>query len=297
MDFLKGFAILLVIVGHSIANDPNMAGFFNFIYSFHMPLLIFISGYIEEKNIAKYEKCGYGIMLKKRTASLLIPYLSWSVILCLSVSLYEVNYTFLLRSLIGYEQSGLWFLAVLFILKCMHYLFWTLDKFINTKNKMIFEIGIVGLLWIVVLLLAYYTKLPYLMSTVSYAIPYFGGVLLIREEQLRKFILNRYVIACCLIGYGIGINYFSFYNTEWMTQVLRIFLSGLVIVIVINMEKYVKSNNVVKCLSYFGTHSLQIYLLHNYFIDYYDSFEWIDSCLIREACIWLWHLLFQFYVF
>lgn len=291
MDFLKGLAILLVVVGHSITNDSDMIGLFNFIYSFHMPLLIFISGYIEEKHAAKYEKYGYGIMLKKRTVSLLMPYLSWSVISCLKVVLYEADYPFLLRSLMGYEQSGLWFLAVLFILKCMHFLFWTLDKYINIKNKMIFEIGIVVLLWGGILWLSYYTKLPYLVNTVSYAISYFAGVLLIREERLQKYIFNKYVIAGCLIGYGIGINYFSFYNAEWQTQVLRILLSGLVIIIALNMEKYVKSNHIIKCLGYLGTYSLQIYLLHNYFIDYHNSFEQIDSCLIKGSLHFIMALL------
>lgn len=53
LDFLKGIAIVLVVVGHSvsqiISGDPDVYEenpLFRFIYSFHMPLFTFISGYI-----------------------------------------------------------------------------------------------------------------------------------------------------------------------------------------------------------------------------------------------------------
>ncbi len=53
MDFLKGIAINLVIVGHPLSDVRNMDVFFNAIYSFHMPLLFFISAYIEEQRRTK----------------------------------------------------------------------------------------------------------------------------------------------------------------------------------------------------------------------------------------------------
>ena len=51
LDSLKGFAIFLVVLGHVIQTvfapdsyDSNVI--FKIIYSFHMPLFIFISGYL-----------------------------------------------------------------------------------------------------------------------------------------------------------------------------------------------------------------------------------------------------------
>ena len=48
IDVAKGFGILLVVYGHVISNcdlRPDLTLIQKFIYSFHMPLFFFISGY------------------------------------------------------------------------------------------------------------------------------------------------------------------------------------------------------------------------------------------------------------
>jgi len=59
-DNLKGFLILLVVFGHviqfSIPDYKNLH-IFNYIYSFHMPLFMAISGYVSYKE-ASYVKWG-----------------------------------------------------------------------------------------------------------------------------------------------------------------------------------------------------------------------------------------------
>lgn len=47
IDQLKGIAILLVVLGHVIGyNNCEDSFLWRFIYSFHMPLFMFISGYV-----------------------------------------------------------------------------------------------------------------------------------------------------------------------------------------------------------------------------------------------------------
>lgn len=54
-DNIKGFLIILVVFGHAIQylafkrNSPALLGLFMLIYSFHMPLFIFISGFFSKK--------------------------------------------------------------------------------------------------------------------------------------------------------------------------------------------------------------------------------------------------------
>lgn len=51
-DFLRGIAIFLVLLGHSIQwTDPEWQHnlLFEGIYSFHMPLFMFISGYFTKE--------------------------------------------------------------------------------------------------------------------------------------------------------------------------------------------------------------------------------------------------------
>ena len=55
-DFLRGIAIFLVLLGHSIQwMDPDWQHnpLFEGIYSFHMPLFMFISGYFLSKTSKK----------------------------------------------------------------------------------------------------------------------------------------------------------------------------------------------------------------------------------------------------
>ena len=68
LDIAKGIGILLVVLGH---NDFEVISVFvqRLIYSFHMPLFFFLSGYFLNAAIPFFE------FVKKRFNSLLKPYL------------------------------------------------------------------------------------------------------------------------------------------------------------------------------------------------------------------------------
>ena len=69
-DFLRGIGIFFVVLGHiiTVINAPD---FYNkYIYSFHLPIFFFVSGYLF--HIEKYHN--FKFFLKKRVKSLLIPY-------------------------------------------------------------------------------------------------------------------------------------------------------------------------------------------------------------------------------
>lgn len=95
-DTLKLLAILLVIIGHTtyinIKVKYGFGAYFEpeyysdfykmmlkivqFIYQFHMPLFIFISGALFYKEINK-ENFSFENLLNKKIKSLLIPYLAY----------------------------------------------------------------------------------------------------------------------------------------------------------------------------------------------------------------------------
>lgn len=121
IDVLKGFAIILVVLGHSIQyNIPvcfDNSLVFRIIYSYHMPFFMFLSGFV---SFGSFD--GSTAKLAKRFKSLIIPFWSWFVI----------SYAFswiifylkggsepdFLMSVIGVLKSpdhGLWFLWVLFL--------------------------------------------------------------------------------------------------------------------------------------------------------------------------------------
>ena len=114
IDALRGFAIVLVVVGHAIQVtdtrfDINLA--FRLIYSFHMPLLFFISGLVSRRAVRR----PFGQLLRNRATTLLLPFVTWWLLLSVWQSLtggpdFASSASMLLRS----PDTGLWFLWVLF---------------------------------------------------------------------------------------------------------------------------------------------------------------------------------------
>lgn len=81
ISFLQTFGILLVVVGHSFYGCGYDSVFYTWIYSFHMPLFMFISGYLlryetERKKTPLAETSLYGRdgFIFKKVKRLLVPY-------------------------------------------------------------------------------------------------------------------------------------------------------------------------------------------------------------------------------
>lgn len=79
IDILRGIAILLVVLGHYIqviysplAFDDNLL--FRIIYSFHMPLFIFISGWL---SYGKENQTSSS--LSKKALARILPFYFWSL--------------------------------------------------------------------------------------------------------------------------------------------------------------------------------------------------------------------------
>jgi fucose 4-O-acetylase-like acetyltransferase len=66
VDIAKGIGIILVIVGHTIALEYSAP-----IYTFHMPLFIFLSGFVFHLSQGKHS---VRITIVKRVLSLLLPF-------------------------------------------------------------------------------------------------------------------------------------------------------------------------------------------------------------------------------
>lgn len=86
IDYIKAFAIILVVLGHSIqyGSGPYVkAHMFDnnyiiyFIYSFHMPIFMIVSGYLYFYSINRYDTKQ---MIINKTKSLIIPILFWTIL-------------------------------------------------------------------------------------------------------------------------------------------------------------------------------------------------------------------------
>lgn len=142
IDSLKGFAIVMVVLGHVIQtifapNDYDEYIVINIICSFHMPLFIFISGYL----IGCKKKLDFN-WLKERFLRLVVPFWLW---VALDYIIKDgKSGTELLKAYqrVFYDPSnqGLWFLWVLFLL-CLFLFFVVIivEKVLNIFHKSRFQ--------------------------------------------------------------------------------------------------------------------------------------------------------------
>ncbi len=114
-DILKTFAIFLVIMGHflqyMVSWPPFECPLFAWIQTFHMPLFMVISGFL---SVRGYAKGNFKAYCKKRFMRIMIPCISWLVLIfLLKASLSDGGWSFtLLKNVL---INDLWFLKSLFI--------------------------------------------------------------------------------------------------------------------------------------------------------------------------------------
>lgn len=113
VDALAGLAILLIVFGHAIQpNVPDRDALlvFRVIYSFSMPLLVFLAGYVAQGRIS----------LINKAIGLLVPFVAWYWISYLLSGTYQVlsPQAFLWRVMMR-QDWGLWLFWVLFVSFCL----------------------------------------------------------------------------------------------------------------------------------------------------------------------------------
>lgn len=123
IDFIRGIAILAVVIGHNI--QYGQGGVYNAeqlyyenvifktIYSFHMPLLMLISGYVSNMSCKPQS---LKIVLKKRFSGIIVPIFFWSMIPLIVELISQVRQNaFNIMSFPSLVLHNLWFLwAILF---------------------------------------------------------------------------------------------------------------------------------------------------------------------------------------
>lgn len=179
IDFLKLIAIYFVVLGHvvlfmGLERDEVMHqnALYSFVYSFHMPLFMTISGFFSHKLIT----CEGNI--KRKFLQLVVPCISLAII-CLIFNIHSLNF---------------WYLKSLFI--C--YVIWDIF-FLLFKNKL--GIGILAFTVLSLLFFPLLTSIPYIASyKVDFMLPYFGLGLLIYQyrETLNDYITPLSIIAILL---------------------------------------------------------------------------------------------------
>ena len=200
-DSLKGYLILLVVLGHAIQNTLGLDCYndhlWNLIYSFHMPAFMAISGYFA------YRPSGLGganyvvNTLFRRFRQLVVPFLLWTVI---SLVIHQDFTLSSISSIILYPDYGLWFLWVLFWINVIFVIGSWFAELIRIKQEyviitlcgvlaatmVIFEIRVLGFQFI-----AYY----FLFYSLGYYLNKYQDRILFLNNRLAIIILFAFWIV------------------------------------------------------------------------------------------------------
>lgn len=135
VDLLKGYAIILVVLGHALQYNINNFDnniVFRIIYSFHMPLFMFASGYVAFLSVVNKNTM---LIIKSKFLQLVIPFLSWYFLINYILIGYYHNIPLneYIKNIISTPSSGYWFLWVLFLNFIVLTIIFQLKKFIKEE--------------------------------------------------------------------------------------------------------------------------------------------------------------------
>lgn len=263
MDTLKGIGIFLVVLGHARGLPDDIH---TYIYSFHMPLFLFCSGYLmfvqtKEINMVMY--------IKKSFFKIMIPFygaysLSFFVTLLLEKETRNITFfkDFILGGLFASKwmqvnNFALWYLSMFLIAT-------VLFKFLIIKgDKVVLLVGLIGFILspsAYKLLTNSEEKILWNINVVFPAIffmalGYFANKYAILKK-LRDFKYSLIIIACGFVGLFISFKFPSeilYIENYWY---LIAAVLTLLFIIWLNLD------NQNQILMYLGRYSFDILIFH-----------------------------------
>lgn len=272
IDQLKGVAILLVVIGHILwfsmgFADVHINGclLLKFIYSFHMPLFIFLSGLVINSvpNVRK---------LLSKICQFCCPLLFVGVLYS-----YYIGNDF---SMFAFSSTklGYWYLWVLSIFYVLYYLLYRNEESIlsgNRTRQIMFYLVLPILIWIALKLLVTYIDKNYTdlfcLRACSEHWPYFCiGIWCGKFRLLEKVERWRWLTSFALLLYIVVFWLLIAYNLSFHGAGLLLFFYPFTTILLIailwknNFE--VLNSHVSNQLSFLGRHTLDIYIIHMFFI-------------------------------
>lgn len=272
IDALKGLAIFLVVMGHVLScafpdfseiytyGDPNLLLVWRFIYSFHMALFMTISGYVAYNPNKRYSYSTIG----QRVVKYLIPCVIASLLYDVWVSKPFVNQYWYLSTLAL-------FIVITKISETI--LFYFRNKYISQLPKTLLEVITIFIIYIIVRNIAMLPLLKvYFCETfdmnvhhLDMIVFYLFGYVLRRSILINKFFQNRIVVFLSFVIF-VAIELSSrIYNYhlpyEYHCTALPAIVLLWYVVYRVNLQ-----HRLIKMLIYLGVISLEIYILHFFFL-------------------------------
>lgn len=267
LDVMRGIAIIFVVLGHAGVSSYV----WSFIYSFHMPLFFFISGYFCNTNI------DFKTFLKKKIKGLYFPFFKYYVLFIIASPilhrflLTKNNYTsidsFLSALFLSFRfrvgaidlLGQFWFLPVLFFVTLLVY---SCVKIFNQLIKREYSylllggavLSIIGGIGMKCHWYAPYDLYGVLYFSFYYLIGWCFHQFLDKVNKMKILFIPSFVILL----------FYSYFKNEMGDLIsLKIVIAILGIVMTIIISNYLSHIPLcAKILQYVGSHTMPIYVWH-----------------------------------
>jgi len=305
IDIARGIGILLVVLGHNDFGYISPFGY-KLIYSFHMPLFFFLSGYFLNVSIP------FVGFFKKRFSSLLKPYLfTIFLIYATSVSFEKMSFETAIRRIVkSMYASGLyidwvqlWFLPHLFVVSLYAFLFFLL--FGKWNNRYVRWVALVATLGISSLFLKDFY--PFTLSVFGNQYELFGlpfsldlvllsGFFFILGSEIRQVTSEKtFENIYLLIGSGVVLLLMVFFFdalNDFNTRTYESYLintlesvAGILFILSLSRQIELRTQRLASLFRYFGQTSLFILLFH---VPIQDFWGQKTNAVLNNLTISIW---------
>lgn len=271
IDIAKGICIILVVIGHLLQFDCSGLAkntLFNYIYAFHMPVFMMLSGYV-----ASYGNFDvpFTKLILRRFRQLMVPFLVWMVLTVVYWHTSLVGDITLAMSFLKRPDVGAWFLLSLFFVYLYFLIAKKIARMLPVRNTMISEL--ITLWGMLVLMLAIRVFLKksifsdfcswfYYLPDKYYVMFTFGYMV---AKYKKSVIQNPFLLILSFVIFALSIGRYHFSQSSALLQ-LTVSIPASILMISLSSSIGLAFNGNVYWLMTFGKYSIVIYLVHFFFV-------------------------------
>lgn len=278
LDVAKGIALFLVVLGHLVRARGTV---FTWIFSFHMMLFFFISGYVFDSD--KYVRYDFWKYFEKKVNNILIPFaiictIGW--ISCFVVPAFRGEGNHITDLLLYYAQPENLHVGQSWFLIC---LFWTEISFFILYKNVFCKVNFSTVFFITILIsiigfnmnkvtLLNYNRIPWKLDSAITALVFYIAGYYVKKIDIFN-ILFRYKIlsAVLMVIFGAYGFYVSVYKNGYVNicdcqygDYFYFYLAAFCgIAFILILSKFCEN---ITVLQYYGRNTLWMFSIHSFLL-------------------------------